>query len=1563
MATGEPRYRIVPLDSGGGSEQEDDTLMGDDDIRAWNPSELGDEDEDDYDDAESDERIGDEDAGAEEVEGAAEDRGEVKPRDSYFERQPPDDEGRKMQESTPLDFQEAENSQHKDDNDDIQEQLFSTITDNSTAGETETCYLDPDEDEHSSGNADEDEGEVSTSSWLDVGLPESSGTLAEAEMKQPLSLTEATTEAERYPGHSDISANQYRPNGQLVAQLSSIEVTDNSNTSDLLAVAEAPIAPVHPIPLLRTGSFPAPLSPSSSPHRRSNSLYTTPNLASNALMKPHSSATLQLRKSQLWELDPARRSSRLLDEWKRKEIWHDFKRAEEHVACPTGKKLETPLPVESQSLSIMNVSVSEHQESTQLPQQVRGTPNNQIKRKDPESPRKSFSNAIPKIRRESSWSSPTSSPTRSKTTERRQSGSVDSTSNAPARTLAGSIAAICNVSKSSSIPSPTVNVSTIPSVAVSPASTVSLTDYEQLIKEKLALQAETESYRRAALLDKDTIQLLNEQLKHLETLERENKFLKDEAQKQMMQNLNSSEAMKTLNDQLMLRGKCEEQLKLQTKQLMEQNQSLQADLLEKIAAETDKIQKMARLSAEKQSLIQELEEKDISERERKDLDRRKARRRLLLRLVKRKHRVVMLSTMLRWKINAREVAVACFKISNVLNCAAQRSEIQRKSRAFRLLLTHSLSQSHKHSISTLNTQLECVSGNIRAQQIAHAVIRLNSVVEQIRLRRLSSALRTLEYFSLSHRYRVNSTSLGLSALGLLISSKTRASIQRAWAKWHIAAHSDKLSMRYEKSQEVEDRLTEAKECVFLLSKAKTKLEEKLQSARDECDRLTNQVVESNAELRLAKHGYVAVILRGTERSWVREFFASWREYTSVSLGCKQLRLQVQMAELRVAEREKHAKSLDDYTRVLKNDLERFQFFSQDKRVAVEVLTKKLSKVETRYREMEEQHAVTEERAHSLKNQLSAFVDWEGTNLPFAILVLCKDLAVGNLCELFAVYASTPSTSKAIGSTASMSSASSLFSFANDNNSAKPRDTSPDNAIALRLSVDSLVHMLECSSIMMGEPLVAREQLQDRLLPFLPSYAAERGILFHDFVSGVNDFVNNIIPPTDRKYGQCKQFWSSLLGLMSTIRASVSAGNNGNGFCTIGAAIGGIPRAAMNGNVMAYGPQSSAWAGRLSEDILQNQEKLLAVLEHETAVVERAVMEKTSLKHTYPPPTEDDEDCAPGARTTFFEYQCDPLLPPDHVSASAPPSSLAGPTNGSEVTSSPLMSGSAQKFLEKYANWHAGAQIRDVFLACHRPLLKILVQYSDARRDPRHGNQYCLEHAAVIRMLEDMRLSPSFLSREAIGRLFGCFRSPSDGLLPPQGFAMFLGACALEIYATTHAEVSASKPQTASPYLLSAREVLLSFFGDLGLLVESDVPPPSRLAFVGMDVEAILWPLFEYYATSGGSLQRAEDDRVGMTIDTFTAFMAEIANAGETAPAIFHRTLLETKRDQSRRKSKSCEPNESTISAAKDMDTETASMYLDDFYFAISLIQAQRVPPGATFTSPGEAVRQWMQQTQ
>ncbi|GLE06411.1 hypothetical protein PINS_up015658 [Pythium insidiosum] len=171
----------------------------------------------------------------------------------------------------------------------------------------------------------------------------------------------------------------------------------------------------------------------------------------------------------------------------------------------------------------------------------------------------------------------------------------------------------------------------------------------------------------------------------------------------------------------------------------------------------------------------------------------------------------------------------------------------------------------------------------------------------------------------------------------------------------------------------------------------------------------------------------------------------------------------------------------------------------------------------------------------------------------------------------------------------------------------------------------------------------------------------------------------------------------------------------------------------------------------------------------------------------------------------------------------------------------------------------------------------------------------------------------------------------SGSLLVSGLATFLGGCALELFAKS---LSGSPPP--GNLNLSAREIVLSFFCDLNFLAESEIPPPPRICLVGVEVENVLWPLFEYYATNGGS-DRSASTRLAMDGTRFTKFLVEISNSGALADRLFRR-------------------------AAGADATEDPLMHFDEFYVAIALLQQERTP-STKFANLGDAVRQWMQQSQ
>lgn len=1261
-----------------------------------------------------------------------------------------------------------------------------------------------------------------------------------------------------------------------------VVATSTATPTPRAAAADVSEARVHPV---ATGASvvdkeserqkAAPLSPNSL--RRANSVYVTPTSTSKTLMKRQDSLSANVSRSQmLWNSDPTRRGSRMLDEWKRKEIWHDFKRAEENVVGPHAKKALAATVAEKDDATTSGGRLES------LLQHLRAEISLPFQMADKPARPSSTAAALFTTAATSASAATGGSGHRTSTFDSAVAQSTLEQQGRDSRREAAGASA----------PPPPASVPASPSNAQPGCSRF---EYEQMLQEKRLLADELENRTRVSATDKEIIRSMSDRIQQLENSDRENKFLKEEIQRHVMQELISKEQLKTLGEQLSLTTKSEEQLKLQTQQLFQQNQSLQADLLEKIAAETSKIHKMAHLSAEKESLMQELKRKEAVSSKRRLHEKDQLQRKSVRHLLRVKRLSLLKAAVTRWRVTTERMSAATFHALSVFAKAHRLVETKAMAKAFHRLRINHIRSQHQVAASDMRKSLEESSRNNRTLAAQILVRQLAQVVDRWRTRQQNQALRMLHTHRETQHKREATLELGFAKLGVLVSGRTRCGKQSAFAKWKARAQLEGTRACSDKALRSEKELNEAKDCVFSLSREKTRLEEKLEKSRNEFKRQADQLSENTAELQVVKHGYVTTVIRDLERGWLRCLFTEWRVQTIVSLATKDLRLQSEMAELKAAERDKHAKTVDDYNRVLRNDLERFQFFSQDKRIAVDVLTKKLLREEEKFKQMEEHQVLLEERAHALRGQLSVFVEWEGLELPLSMLLLAKDIAINNLRELFLLHATvTPDPT-------GYSLPSSPSNGGSDSNSS-------------RLSMDSLLRMIEYSTLL-EETQTRKEELPEVVTRHFPEYAVERGVLFPDFLVGLNKVVQETFRDSPRKSEQTKAFWRSLLALIDPTRWD-AAGNGSSGREHL---IGG----------------RSPWAGRLTDDILQNQEKLLAVLEHETAVVERAVMEKSSLKHTYP--TSDHASVA----STYFEYQCDPMLPPEPSNGTPSPLSVPAASTSSSTARAPGSASVLAVPAEMYTNWYQTAQIRDLFLAFHKPLLKVLMKYSNETRVASHNNQLCLQLPGILRMLDDLKLHPTYLSTNAIHLLFGNL-SDRDGYLTPQAFTLFLGSCALELY--TKSQSGVMKPPA---FTLSAREILTSFFCDLGFLAESAAPPPARICFVGIEIENILWSLFEYYSTTDETgLPRAEDERVSMTSAKFVKFMAEIAGTSAGAEEVYRRVQTESTRATSR-----------PASASPQW-----GMYFDDFYSAVAYIQETRNKQTA-YLNPGEAVRHWMQQTQ
>ncbi|GLE06412.1 hypothetical protein PINS_up015659 [Pythium insidiosum] len=475
-----------------------------------------------------------------------------------------------------------------------------------------------------------------------------------------------------------------------------------------------------------------------------------------------------------------------------------------------------------------------------------------------------------------------------------------------------------------------------------------------------------------------------------------------------MQELSTKELLKTVEDQLALTARSEEQLKLQTRQLMQQNQSLQADLLEKIAAETSKIQKMAHLSAEKQNLLEEMQRKEMQASQ-KAADGRHQLRSTVLRYVLRAQRRRQLQFALgTWRSATHDEATARRQALHALLRTLERGRIKVLARSFRVLHQNAVAAHHDEDSERADSRVAAADDRVRATSLASGL----RVLQALALRRASGDIqrafacwRQSTQHARSGRSRLE---LALAKLNGVMRGRTRTRVHHAMKTWLMNTRLQGLLAAEEMVKRVEQELADAKECVFTLSRAKTRLEEKLQLANEDLRRQGDQLREQRSELTLVKHGYVTTVVRSAERDWLRLLFRAWQHYVSVQAETKELRLQVEMAELRAEEREKYARSLDDYNKVLRNDLERFQFFSQDKRIAVDLLTKKLMREEEKVKHMEEQHVTLEEKLLAQKAQLASLLDWRGVTLPTSLLVTCRDAAVSHLHDSFHRFAASTS---------------------------------------------------------------------------------------------------------------------------------------------------------------------------------------------------------------------------------------------------------------------------------------------------------------------------------------------------------------------------------------------------------------------------------------------------------------------------------------------------------------------------------------------------------------------------
>ncbi|RHY27858.1 hypothetical protein DYB32_006481 [Aphanomyces invadans] len=745
---------------------------------------------------------------------------------------------------------------------------------------------------------------------------------------------------------------------------------------------------------------------------------------------------------------------------------------------------------------------------------------------------------------------------------------------------------------------------------------------------------------------------------------------------------------------------------------------------------------------------------------------------------------------------------------------------------------------------------------------------------------------------------------------------------RAWQTMHWAATTRLALQRWKHHrdthgwQEIVDAAAtnareyqQAKECVFDLSRTANHVREANAMLTTQLAAQQDSVNSLRGELQLTKHGYVATVVRRVEREGCRVWLQAWHDHTLVRRATRDMQATVADLQTQLDERDRFTKSLDAYNQVLQGDLERCQFVHQDTRLAVDVLTKKL------LREESKNQAVAEEYA-SVSAQLQALctIEWsvdpynpnntDGGNrhdvveppllCPVQLLQASKDIVVDRLMQVFGIHADHVSSPCVPGgSTNPCASSSPVYTM------------SWDNCYEL---VQSTLCRRSSQDVSNQGPMSLAEDME--MLAQLDSFFPPPPITLRAFVTALSAFLTHMQANTadDGVRQRLAGFWRSF----------------------IDASDGDVGRPATPSMTATWTRKHN----KLSDDIIQNQEKLLAVLEHETAVVERAVLDKASLKHTYPA---DDGD------------------PAD----SSPPTALPTP---SAVDST--VPGCPQ-------DWAALPQVRDLVLAYQPPLLQLFVKYAAPHAVATSAASPCAfdqqiqlaVHAmvprdvamtlqGVLKLFEDLKLFPVVFAPDTIARYFTAMATPHHSssqahscasahpplMLTCPGFIRLFGACILATYA-------------GRPTSMSIRERLHTFFYELPWTATATRHP--KPCYVGQEIESMLWPLFEYYCDSGGNgppppaasgratRVASSDTRLTMTATTFCRFMADIAgldkDGGRSDAELMFRKAVRASRG-------------STLASRMDFD---------EFYMGIYYMHQLR-DTTKRYDSPGDAVREWME---
>ncbi|KAL0592598.1 hypothetical protein ABG067_000162 [Albugo candida] len=684
-----------------------------------------------------------------------------------------------------------------------------------------------------------------------------------------------------------------------------------------------------------------------------------------------------------------------------------------------------------------------------------------------------------------------------------------------------------------------------------------------------------------------------------------------------------------------------------------------------------------------------------------------------------------------------------------------------------------------------------------------------------------------------------------------------------------------LSIRLEYSKTECDthrtELTDAKECVFLLTRAKSKLEAQLDGMLQKDFQLQAQNSKQADQLRLVKNVFLTIcVLKKAENQFLRHFLRAWQTYTSSRKSVKALQLELDLTRESVTEREQRCTALEDCSRVLRTELERSQLSCNDKKITIEALSKKVLRDEVRILDLEEELLRLDERYTNAQSRLEKLLEWNNIVLPNSFVSLSKDICIDNLRQ-FLQHAKI--------------------------------STSPSDGTLCRISFATMLSTLQVSSLVKLKAL-SPEMLQEKLTAWLPSNAND--ISLTEYLVALNGLVNEIFASDPARESNITEFWASILMLATSSMTRIRF------------------RERTNGTKNTFLSSRASWVNGLSDGILQNQEKFLTLLEHETEVVERTFMEESPLKRH--PPTSSYESQETNLRSSLVENDDLTTRDPD-VDSQANLQPDENMKSDMSCSSSP-----SQCDTQAYADWKNQPQIHDLWLAFRRPLMKLWFAY--AKLD---NKSYGMSLDTACKVMMDLKLFPDHISLEFIHQVFRNVCGDCDVPLSEYTFMVLLGACGVKLHG--------KGPQ--SSVILTSREIILNFFMNLGFLGESDIQDAHRVCIVGLQAEMVLWPLFEYYSGSSSATFTIQTDRIGLTEEAFCNFVCEIDALHYDPVDKTPEALAKTARR--------------VFSYVTQNSTNGMAMNFDQFYVAIATLQSERSPSNK-HKSLSDVVRIWMQQT-